>query len=65
MWFFNTLFKFGDSNFFAAILAYRRTTDYFYAYYVLKTLTAMVSEGSVNCLALAYLVKLSLIIFIT
>ncbi|KAL7207013.1 hypothetical protein ACSBR2_019663 [Camellia fascicularis] len=36
------------------ILAYRRTTDFFYAYYVLKTLTAMVCEGSIQCLALAF-----------
>ncbi|XP_052202979.1 uncharacterized protein LOC127808461 isoform X4 [Diospyros lotus] len=37
-----------------AILAYDRTKYYFYAYYVLRTLTAMVCEGSVLCLALAY-----------
>ncbi|KAL7207385.1 hypothetical protein ACSBR1_029358 [Camellia fascicularis] len=37
-----------------AILAYNRTKNYYYAYYVLKTLTAMVCEGSVHCLALAY-----------
>lgn len=36
------------------ILAYSRTTNYFYAYFALRTLTAMVSEGSINCLALAY-----------
>ncbi|XVF67978.1 hypothetical protein PTKIN_Ptkin10aG0165500 [Pterospermum kingtungense] len=38
-----------------AVLACSRTTNYFYAYYVLRTLTAMVCEGSINCLALAYL----------
>ncbi|KAJ4700590.1 hippocampus abundant transcript-like protein 1 [Melia azedarach] len=37
-----------------AILAYSRTRNFFYAYYVLKTLTAMVCEGSVHCLSLAY-----------
>ncbi|XP_015574799.1 tetracycline resistance protein, class H isoform X2 [Ricinus communis] len=37
-----------------ATLAYSRTTYFFYAYYVMKTLTAMVCEGSVHCLALAY-----------
>ncbi|KAL2476914.1 Major facilitator superfamily protein [Forsythia ovata] len=37
------------------ILALKRTTNYFYAYYVLKTITAMVSEGGVLCLALGYL----------
>ncbi|KAJ9704505.1 hypothetical protein PVL29_002867 [Vitis rotundifolia] len=37
-----------------AILAYSRTTTYFYAYYVIRTLTAMIGEGSINCLALAY-----------
>ncbi|GFP98234.1 hippocampus abundant transcript 1 protein [Phtheirospermum japonicum] len=36
------------------ILAYSRTKYYFYAYYVLKTLIAMASEGSVQFLALAY-----------
>ncbi|XP_039045112.1 hippocampus abundant transcript 1 protein-like isoform X2 [Hibiscus syriacus] len=39
----------------SAVLAYSRTTNYFYAYYALRTLTAMICEGSVNCLALAYL----------
>ncbi|KAK2660800.1 hypothetical protein Ddye_007333 [Dipteronia dyeriana] len=37
-----------------AILAYSRTKSFFYAYYILKTLTAMLCEGSVHCLALAY-----------
>ncbi|KAB5541620.1 hypothetical protein DKX38_014594 [Salix brachista] len=38
----------------SAILAYSRTTSFFYAYYVLRTLTAMICEGSINCLAFAY-----------
>ncbi|XP_010266910.1 PREDICTED: hippocampus abundant transcript 1 protein-like [Nelumbo nucifera] len=37
-----------------AILACSRTKSFFYAYYVLKTLTAMICEGSVQCLSLAY-----------
>ncbi|XP_021902704.1 hippocampus abundant transcript-like protein 1 isoform X2 [Carica papaya] len=37
-----------------ATLAYSRTRSFFYGYYVLKTLTAMVCEGSVHCLSLAY-----------
>lgn len=37
-----------------AILACGRSISFFYAYYVLRTLTAMVCEGSINCLALAY-----------
>ncbi|GAB4832973.1 hypothetical protein Ancab_006994 [Ancistrocladus abbreviatus] len=37
-----------------AILAYDRTTNFFYAYYVLRTLTAMICEGSIQCLSLAY-----------
>ncbi|KAH7567078.1 hypothetical protein JRO89_XS07G0013900 [Xanthoceras sorbifolium] len=37
-----------------AILAYSRTKSFFYAYYILRTLTAMLCEGSVHCLALAY-----------
>ncbi|KAH6821403.1 phospholipase D delta [Perilla frutescens var. hirtella] len=36
------------------ILAYSRTKYYFYAYYVLKSLIAMATEGSVQFLALAY-----------
>ncbi|KAG6671010.1 hypothetical protein I3843_05G077800 [Carya illinoinensis] len=36
------------------ILAYSRTTSFFYAYFFIRTLTAMVGEGSINCLALAY-----------
>lgn len=37
-----------------AILAYSRTKYYFYAYYILRTLISMICEGSVPCLALAY-----------
>ncbi|XP_015071993.1 uncharacterized protein LOC107016032 [Solanum pennellii] len=37
-----------------AILAYSRTKYYFYAYYVLRTLIAMICEGSVQCIAFAY-----------
>ncbi|KAK9286258.1 hypothetical protein L1049_014645 [Liquidambar formosana] len=36
------------------ILAYSRTTNFFYAYFVFRTLTAMLCEGSVICLSLAY-----------
>ncbi|KAF7138447.1 hypothetical protein RHSIM_Rhsim07G0251300 [Rhododendron simsii] len=42
-----------------AILACSREKSYFYAYYVLKTLISMVCEGSVHCLALAYVVSAS------
>ncbi|KAL1133430.1 hypothetical protein V6Z11_A12G040500 [Gossypium hirsutum] len=38
-----------------AVLACSRTTNYYYAYYAVRTLTAMVSEGSINCLSLSYL----------
>ncbi|KAM1345752.1 hypothetical protein FF1_035098 [Malus domestica] len=36
------------------IMAYSRKTSFFYAYYVLRTVTAMVGEASITCLALAY-----------
>ncbi|KAL6963665.1 hypothetical protein U1Q18_034672 [Sarracenia purpurea var. burkii] len=36
------------------ILSYSRTRNFFYAYYVSKTLTAMLAEGSLLCLSLAY-----------
>ncbi|KAM0837622.1 hypothetical protein ACQ4PT_061517 [Festuca glaucescens] len=42
-----------------AILAFNQTMPYFYAYYVAKTLTAMVSEGAMMCLSLAYVVSRS------
>uniref|UniRef100_A0A2P2LF82 Hippocampus abundant transcript-like protein 1 n=1 Tax=Rhizophora mucronata TaxID=61149 RepID=A0A2P2LF82_RHIMU len=35
-------------------LACSRTTNFFYAYYVLRTITATVSDGSITCLANAY-----------
>lgn len=41
----------------AVTLAYSRTKSYFYVYYVLKIFTGMVCEGSVQCLALAYVVN--------
>ena len=41
----------------SAILAWSRSRNFFYAYFVLKTLTSMVCEGSVHCLTLAYVVK--------
>lgn len=37
-----------------AIMAFNQTRPYFYAFYVAKTLTAMVSEGAMMCLSLAY-----------
>lgn len=43
-------------NITTAILSWSRSRNFFYAYYVLKTLTSMVCEGSVHCLALAYVV---------
>ncbi|KAI3466858.1 hypothetical protein Pfo_023521 [Paulownia fortunei] len=39
------------------IMAVKRTTEFFYAYYALKTITAMVTEGGVICLSLSYLVN--------
>ncbi|KAL9244832.1 hypothetical protein vseg_018553 [Gypsophila vaccaria] len=36
------------------VLAYRRETSFYYAHYVLKTLTTMIGEGSTLCLSLAY-----------
>ncbi|KAH9693562.1 Major facilitator superfamily protein [Citrus sinensis] len=34
--------------------SFSRSRNFFYAYYVLRTLTAMVCEGSIHCLSLAY-----------
>ncbi|PIN09491.1 putative transporter ADD1 (major facilitator superfamily) [Handroanthus impetiginosus] len=38
-----------------AVLAWRRTISFFYAYYVIKTLTQMVTQSGYLCLALAHL----------
>ncbi|PIN09492.1 putative transporter ADD1 (major facilitator superfamily) [Handroanthus impetiginosus] len=38
-----------------AILAWKRTTNFFYAYYIIKTLSIMVTKGGFLCLSLAYL----------
>nr|XP_043617749.1 hippocampus abundant transcript-like protein 1 [Erigeron canadensis] len=38
----------------SVILAYSMDREFFYAYLVIKTLTSMVCEGTVLCLALAY-----------
>ncbi|KAJ0967896.1 hypothetical protein J5N97_024813 [Dioscorea zingiberensis] len=37
-----------------AILAYDRSTTFFYAYYVVKMFSGMFCEGSMQCLSLAY-----------
>ncbi|KAF3538766.1 hypothetical protein F2Q69_00022670 [Brassica cretica] len=51
-----------DTN---SILAYSRETSVFYIYYVLKTFTSIFCEGSVFCLALAYVVATTVAIFST
>ncbi|XP_023641489.1 uncharacterized protein LOC17891271 isoform X3 [Capsella rubella] len=40
-----------------AILGYRRDTNFFYAFYITKTLFDMVCQGTVDCLAHAYVAK--------
>ncbi|ANM61275.1 Major facilitator superfamily protein [Arabidopsis thaliana] len=40
-----------------AILAYRRDTNFFYAFYITKILFDMVCQGTVDCLAHAYVAK--------
>ncbi|XP_042065504.1 uncharacterized protein LOC121809018 [Salvia splendens] len=37
------------------ILATKRTTEFFYVYYVVKTLTSTVTDGGTICLALSYM----------
>ncbi|KAL2936999.1 Hippocampus abundant transcript 1 protein [Bienertia sinuspersici] len=37
------------------VLAYSRGRNFFYAYYALKTVASMISEGTINCLSLAYI----------
>ncbi|KAL1188526.1 hypothetical protein V5N11_005952 [Cardamine amara subsp. amara] len=39
------------------ILGYRRDTTFFYVFYVIKILTAMVCEGTIDCLAYAYVAE--------
>ncbi|XP_033509176.1 uncharacterized protein [Nicotiana tomentosiformis] len=38
----------------SVIMAYKRTTNYFYAYYVVRTLTGMLSDTGIQCLPIAY-----------
>ncbi|CAH8262672.1 unnamed protein product [Arabidopsis lyrata] len=40
-----------------AILGYRRDTNFFYAFYIIKTLFDMVCQGTIDCLANAYVAK--------
>lgn len=47
----------------SAILAYSRETTFFYAYFVARTVTAMVGETAVTCLALAYVVRTLQLLF--
>lgn len=44
--------------FLAVILGYKRDTHFFYMFYIIKILTALVCEGTVDCLASAYVVTL-------
>ncbi|CAA7021974.1 unnamed protein product [Microthlaspi erraticum] len=39
------------------ILGYRRDTNFFYLFYTIKILTALVCEGTVDCLAFAYVAE--------
>ncbi|KAG2323219.1 hypothetical protein Bca52824_016432 [Brassica carinata] len=39
------------------ILGYRRDTHFFYMFYIIKILTALVCEGAVDCLASAYVAE--------
>uniref|UniRef100_A0A1J3HL08 Hippocampus abundant transcript 1 protein n=2 Tax=Noccaea caerulescens TaxID=107243 RepID=A0A1J3HL08_NOCCA len=39
------------------ILGYRRDTHFFYLFYIIKILTAFVCEGTVDCLAAAYVAE--------
>ncbi|XP_024016503.1 uncharacterized protein LOC18026298 isoform X2 [Eutrema salsugineum] len=41
----------------SVILGYRRDTNFFYLYYIIKILTALVCEGAVDCLAFAYVAE--------
>ncbi|KAK6805985.1 hypothetical protein RDI58_003770 [Solanum bulbocastanum] len=41
----------------SVIMAYRRTTNYFYAYYVIRTLTGMISDTAIQCIPIAYAVS--------
>lgn len=40
-----------------AVLSYSRSTAFVYIYFVLRTISVVVSEGSTTCLALAYVVR--------
>lgn len=39
------------------ILSIKMTTEFFYVYYIVKTLASMVTDGGIVCLSLSYLVS--------
>ena len=43
---------------FSAILAWNQSTGFVYAYYVLRTISYILSQGSIFCIAVAYAVRL-------
>ena len=43
---------------FSAILACNQSTGFVYAYYVLRTISYILSQGSIFCIAVAYAVRL-------
>ncbi|RVW36978.1 hypothetical protein CK203_103686 [Vitis vinifera] len=46
-----------------AVLAWNKSKGFVYAYYVLRTVSYILSQGSIFCIAVAYVVSIALLIF--
>lgn len=45
--------------FVSALLAWNQSTEFVYAYYVLRTISYILSQGSIFCIAVAYAVRVN------
>ena len=41
----------------SALLAWNKSKGYVYAYYVLRTISYIISQGSIFCISVAYVVR--------
>jgi len=41
----------------AALLVWRQSAEFVYAYYVIRTISNIISQGSIFCIAVAYAVR--------
>ena len=58
---YNTFLQFHDNLFIfsivVALLAWNQSQEFVYAYYVLRTFSHIISQGSIFCISVAYVVR--------